>query len=141
MVLMRVMLTRRPTPPLPGHFAPHAAKGTLPFDGSLRIPEDVWADMGPRAQLLARDAATLRKRLADVPLLMRASATMSEAVARSLGVTILHASSGTVELGVSDLPAVPAPIIDNPKGACWWRAGAHGTGCRCRDSAAAASMT
>ena len=92
----------------------------MPFDETLGIPKDVWKDMGPRAQELACNAARLRKLLATTPLLVRAGATMPVKDAGGLGITVLHESSGTVELGVGDVPAVPMDIIEshNPKGAC-----------------------
>ena len=79
---------------------------------------DVWADMGARTQEQARNAAAARKLLATAPLLLHASNGVAEAVAASLGVTVLHPRTGAVELGVCRLPAVGADVMtSSPKGA------------------------
>ena len=75
-------------------------------------------DMGPRAQVLARDAGAMRKLLADVPLLARAGGTMTLGQAGNFGCKVLHENAGVVELGISEIPAVSARVLtSSPKGA------------------------
>ena len=98
--------------------------GALPHDATLGIDADVWASMGPRAQVTVCRASKQRQALAQFKVLtelIELGAHPTVAAARACDVRVLREEpSGNMALGVFDLPRLDGAVLQLPKGACFF---------------------
>ena len=103
--------------------------GDRPYDEKLGIPPDVWAEMGPKAQEVAKLSGNQRRKLREVPGLSalcdhmmdlisqgKPFGPLSAAKARAAGITVLsETKDSSMEAGQFELPRLDESVATSPK--------------------------